>query len=91
MEYKLSKEIEFECIKYTTLNIDLDALTGRDLVSAESETLSLTGRPATDLDKTYQACVAARASKVPSDMILSLPAKDFARITSEVQTFLLGA
>lgn len=87
----LSKEVTFEGQEYSELQLDLEALTGRDLVSAEAEAFSMTGRPATDLDKTYQACVAARAAKVLSDMILSLSAKDFAKITSMVQTFLLEA
>lgn len=90
MEIKLSKEIEFEGAKYDTINLDLDALTGRDLVSAETEAYAQLGRPSTDLDKVYQACVAARAAKVPPDMFFALPAKDFALIARTVQNFLLG-
>lgn len=90
MEYKLSKEVEFEGVKYTTLNIDLDSLTGRDLINAESEAYAMIGRPATDLDRVYHACIASRAAKVPSELFNALPAKDFAQIAREVQSFLLG-
>lgn len=90
MEYKLSKEIEFEGTKYSTLNVDLDSLTGRDLVNAESEAYAILNRPATDLDKVYHACIASRAAKVPSELFNALPAKDFAKIAREVQSFLLG-
>lgn len=65
MEIKLSKEIEFEGKKYAELAIDLDELTGRDLVDAGVEASAITGRPVTDIDKTYQTCVAAKAAKVP--------------------------
>lgn len=65
MEIKLSKEIEFEGKKYAELAIDLDELTGRDLVDAGVEASGITGRPVTDIDKTYQTCVAAKAAKVP--------------------------
>lgn len=90
MEVKLSKEVEFEGVKYATLDIDLDALTGRDLINAESEAYAQLGRPATDLDKVYHACVAARAAHVPSDLFFTIPAKDFASIARGVQNFLLG-
>lgn len=90
MELKLSKETEFEGVKYVTLDIDLDSLTGKDLINAESEAYALLGRPATDLDKAYHACVAARAAKVPADLFYVIPARDFASIAREVQSFLLG-
>ncbi|MEA5034032.1 phage tail assembly protein [Cloacibacillus evryensis] len=90
MEIKLSKEMEFEGKKYEALDLDLDALTGRDLINAEKEASVMLFRPATDIDKTYQVCVAALACRVPSDMLMSLPGRDFSKITSEVQNFLLG-
>lgn len=90
MEIKLSKEVEFEGKKYTTLTLNLDPLTGRDLINAEKEASAMLFRPATDIDKTYQVCVAAMACGVPSDLLMSLPGRDFSRITSEVQNFLLG-
>ena len=43
MEIKLSKEIEFEGKKYAELAIDLDELTGRDLVDAGVEASAITG------------------------------------------------
>ena len=90
MEIKLSKEIEFEGKKYAELAIDLDELTGRDLVDAGVEASAITGRPVTDIDKTYQTCVAAKAAKVPPDMLYTLPARDFAKLTSRVHNFLLS-
>lgn len=71
MELKLPKETEFEGVKYATLDIDLDSLTGKDFINAESEAYALLGRPETNLDKVYHACVAARAAKVPAACSMS--------------------
>ena len=90
MKIKLAKEIEFEGGKYAELTVDLDGLTGRDLVDAEAEASAIAARPVTDIDKTYQTCVAAKAATVPAELLFKLPARDFAKITSAVQNFLLG-
>jgi len=87
---KLSKEVEFEGKKYTELSVDYDKLTGRDLMSAEREASVLAGRPVVDIDKTYQAVLAAKAAGVISDMIVNLPAKDFVAVVGTAQDFLLG-
>ena len=89
MLIKLTKEIEFEGKKYKELTVDLDGLIGKDLVDAEAEAYAITKRPVTDIDKTYQACVAAKAAKVPVDLFFKLSGRDFAKITSAVQGFLL--
>lgn len=91
MRIEFKKPVVFEGKTYNGVELKLDALTGRDLISAESEAAALMGRPAIDVDKTYQACVAAKSSGVPVDMLLGLPAKDFNGITSAVQSFLLEA
>ena len=86
----LSKEVEFEGKKYTELSMDYDKLTGRDIMSAEKEASVVAGRPVVDVDKTYQAVLAAKASGVVSDMIFNLPAKDFVSVVGTAQDFLLG-
>ena len=87
---KLSQEVEFEGKKYTELSMDYDKLTGRDIMSAEKEASVVAGRPVVDVDKTYQAVLAAKASGVVSDMIFNLPAKDFVSVVGTAQDFLLG-
>lgn len=82
---------EFEGKPVTEIDMNLDALTGRDLLDAEREATSMLGRPAVDLDKTYQVCIAAKAAKVVPDMLLAMPARYFSKMTSEVQSFLFGA
>lgn len=87
----LSKPFVFEEKEYQEIVMDLEALTGRDLITAANTAKTL-GDPApvAELSKAYLAAVAARAAKVPVDLIMSLPAKDFVAVTLTVQNFLLG-
>jgi hypothetical protein len=72
------------------IKMDLDSLTGRDLIKAEVEARIIAGpSPVSELSKPYNAVVAALAAKVPVDMILDLPARDFTLVTMTVQDFLL--
>jgi hypothetical protein len=86
-----SKPCVFEEKEYKEINLDLESLTGQDLITAANQARLLgDNSPVPELSKTYLAVVAAKAGKVPVDMILSLPAKDFTAITMTVQNFLLG-
>lgn len=86
---KLSKAITFEENEYTELNLDLEGLTGEDLVQAEKEYAADGGTaPVLELSKGYLSIVAARAAKVPAALMNKLPAKDFSKITITVQNFL---
>lgn len=87
---ELSKPYSFEGKEYTKLELDFDSLTGQDVINAEKEVRALGDRsPVAEFSKTYQAVMAAKAAKVPVDLIMKLPAKDFTRITILVQDFLL--
>lgn len=90
MKITLSKVVSFEGNEYKELSLDLDGLTGSDLLKAEREFV-VTGGVANvpELSKGFLAIVVARAAKVPIDLIHALPAKDFSRVTIEVQNFLL--
>jgi len=91
MNVPFSKPYDFEGKEYIELNLDLDSITGKDLISAGVESRSLgQDSSVSELSKSYLAAVAARAAKVPVDMILGLPAKDFTDVTVAVQNFLLG-
>lgn len=87
---KLSRPVAFEGKEYAELTLDLDSVTGRDLIKAEAEARLIAGpSPVAELSKAYHAAVAAKAAKVPVDLILELPAQDFTRVTMAVQNFLL--
>jgi len=90
---KFRKPFIFEGKEYENIRLDLDSLTGRDLVSAETESRVIAGissSPMTDFSKPYNAVVAAKAAKVPTDMIFDLPAREFTSVVITVQDFLLG-
>lgn len=89
MEIKFGKTHEFEGKEYKSLTLDLDGLTGKSLVDASKEA-RLLGDASTvqELGPTYLAVVAAKAAKVPVDMIISLSAKDFTKVKTAVQNFL---
>jgi len=86
----LSREIEYDGKKYTCLQLDLDGLTGEDLINAEMEAMALgAAYSVAEMNKTYLACLGAKAAKVPVELVKSLPAKSFSTLTIIVQNFLL--
>lgn len=87
----LSKPVEFEGKTYTELDVNLDGMTGDDIIKAERECLT-SGIPmgVAETSKGFLMSLAARSAKVPVEMIYALPIKDVTKITMEVQSFLLG-
>ncbi len=91
MKIKLSNSINFEGTDYTELDLDFESLTGRDLINAEVEARMIAGpSPLSELSKPYNAVIAAKAAKVPVELVIDLKAKDFTVVTMEAQNFLLG-
>ena len=90
MKITLFKAIKFDDKEYNELELDLDNLTGDDMIKAanESKTLGDTSN-VPELSKTYLAVVAAKAAKIPVDLLFKVSGKDFSQITMEVQNFLL--
>ena len=88
---RLSKPVTWEDIEYDALFLNLEDLTGNDLLQAEKEFTSEGGTaPVAELSKAYLAIVAAKAARVPVELIKGLPAKEFSQVTLLVQNFLLG-
>ena len=91
MKCVFKKAVSFEGKEFTELDLDLDGLTGGDLIKASRESAILGDvNPVQELSMTYLAVVAAKAAKVNVDMILALPASEFSKVKVEVQNFLLG-
>lgn len=91
MKHILTKTVTWEDAEYNELNIDLDGLTGDELLDAEREFILEGGKARVpEFSKGYLACVAAKAAKVPIEVIRKLPGKDFTAITLSVQDFLLS-
>ena len=82
---------EFEGKSYDGLELNLDKLTGADVMQAEREFAALGNFAGlVDTNKTFQAMLAARSAGVPVEFLQALPAKDFSRITIVVQNFLFN-
>jgi len=78
----------------TELKLDLEKLTGNDLIQAEKEYRLLApdgGVLAPEMySKEYHALIAARATGVDVEVIKNLPAQKFAAISMAVQNFMLS-
>ena len=73
------------------LKLDLDKLTGKDMIAAEKEVRAKGDTtPSVSLSMLYHAALAARLLGCPVDELEALQGQDFARVTMEVAGFLLG-
>lgn len=91
MKFALKKAINYRDGKLKELDLDLDALTGYDILSVESELRSAGVQvPAWEYSREFLLGVAARASKMPVDALKNLGVRDFTNIINEVLIFLAG-
>ena len=89
MRVPLSRPIKFEDKEYKELKLDLESLNGEDIIAASNESKLMGDTyPVSEMSKTYLAVLAAKAAKVPTELILQLSAKDFTLVTMVVQDFL---
>ncbi len=91
MKIKLKKTIEYKGTEYKELELDLDGLTGTQLIKAKNQLSTNTftmDNITPQLSMEFQARVAAEAANVPYDVILALSAKDFVQVTNAVRDFL---
>lgn len=87
----LTKPMTLKGAEVSELALDFDAITGADLVAAESEARAMgDNTPFIAASMRYQAAVAARMAGCPVDDILALSAEDFKNIIAPVVRFLLA-
>lgn len=95
MKVNLLKPIEFDGQTYDSINLDLEGLTGQDMLLVERLFLSQNATNQAsllkELSKEYQAFVAVQAAKLPFEFIQKVSAKDFSRITTAVGNFFIAA
>lgn len=89
MKHKFAKPYKFDDIEFTEIELDLDALTGKDISSAK-RVWAMAGNfspmPSADMD--FCAALAAQASKQPIEFFEQLPAREFNKVTQMVSNFL---
>jgi hypothetical protein len=89
---KLKKALRHKGQELTELDIPLENLTGSDLIEVEQQVFQsgkITLMP--DYSKVYLIRVAARAARIPTEVLEGLSARDFTVVTSRVQGFLMGS
>ena len=90
IKYTFTKPVDFEGEEYKEITINLEVLTGRDIKEVSNQ-LQLQGEAISfaETDKSFLGALAARAANLPMEFMDYIPAKDFSKITMEVQNFLL--
>jgi len=89
--HKFNKPFEHDGKKHVTIDFNFGKLTGHDMVIVEQE-LQDDGNYviASEVSKTFQCKLAARAAGIGSDVIMDMPLPDFNKITNEARAFLLN-
>ncbi len=92
MKIQLKKAITHKGNEISTLDINLENLTGNDLIEVEEQILQ-SGKllQSTEFSRVYLIAVAARALHMPVEILKQMSARDFARVTTEVRNFLMGS
>lgn len=84
------KPFEYEGKTHTELTFDFERLTGRDMVSIETEMqMNNEYALAPEISRSFQAKMAAKAAGIGSDVLEAMPIKDFNRITNAARGFLI--
>lgn len=93
MKIKLRAPLVYCDRTYTELELNLDRLTGKDLLAVSGELRKAGVRDvlSPETDERYLLAVAARAAGVDQELLELLPAREFLRVKLEVQGFLLGS
>jgi hypothetical protein len=90
---EFNKPVEYNGAEITALVLDLESMSGDDLIELENGYRTLNkGKyiPVPDIEKGYQIMVAAFSLKVNPSVLRKLPAGDFNKICEAVRDFLLG-
>ena len=92
MKIKLKKAIISRGEEVRELDLNLEEITGNDIIEAERQVMISDNVPmVTVFNKSYQIAVAGRALKIPVETLRAMNARDFMAISNEVQSFLLNS
>lgn len=98
MIIEFTKEHKFEGKTYSSVEIAIEDLSGKDLMDLQREWRTKTGRArdvssksalAVSLDTDFILYACAKFAKQPLEFFTALPVKDFMSVTAAVQNFLL--
>ncbi len=94
MRIRLIKTFTHNGKEYKELNFEFDKLTGQDMIDAEEITRRAGGNitmGAADYSRGYVLTIAAKASGLPREALMTLGAQDFTNILNQTLIFLSGA
>lgn len=84
------KPFEYEGQTYTELTFNFERLSGRDMVSIETEMqMANEYALAPEISRSFQGKMAAKAAGIGSDVLEAMPLKDFNKITNAARSFLI--
>lgn len=88
--HKFKRPFEYDDKVYTEMTFDFERLTGRDVVSIETEMqMNNEYALAPEISRSFQSKMAAKAAGIGSDVLEALPMKDFNKITNAARSFLI--
>lgn len=88
--HKFKKPFEYGETTYTELTFNFECLTGRDMVSIETEMqMNNEYALAPEISRNFQSKMAAKAAGIGSDVLDAMPLPEFNRITNATRDFLL--
>ncbi|MBQ4470498.1 MAG: phage tail assembly protein [Synergistaceae bacterium] len=87
MKITLSSPLKYKNTELSELDLDLEHLTGQDLIDLESS-FTARGQSVQMFSQGYFAAIAAKSAHLPAEVIKSLPVKDFMKLTNQVMLFL---
>jgi hypothetical protein len=88
-DVKLTKPVELDGKQVDTINLDLESLTGADVLAVEQE-LRSQQKDFNISSQATQVAIAAKAAKMIPDDLHKLGLKDFVEVTATVYLFLIG-
>lgn len=90
--HKFKKPFEYEGKKFDTLNFYFDRLTGKDMISIESEMQAMGEYAlAPEISRGFQCRMAAKAGGIGADALEAMPIPDFNKITNAARDFLISS
>lgn len=91
MKIELSKAIPYKDAQLKELELELENMTGKDILQVESD-MKASGEniAAWEYSRSFLLNVAARASHLPVEVLQNLNVKDFTRVINETLNFLAG-
>lgn len=89
--HKFMRPFEYSGTTYTELTFNFERLTGRDMVSIETEMqMNNEYALAPEISRNFQSKMAAKAAGIGSDVLEAMPLPEFNRITNAARDFLLS-